>query len=184
MEPPQFDLLGMDVPVAFTDGTDVYDKLAQTYATHSKGLYILAPSGAGKTYFIEHQTIHDWVDGDVLWQATKAHPDGPWWNLPLEQIMELEARSDVITQEAKRLGFWIIGGSNTWLQPDAIVLPPWQTQKHRMSMRASGNYDGGLTPDQTEKALTQRRWFRRWLKQGVPQFTSIEEAAAELAARG
>ncbi len=183
MAPQVPQLPGLDIPVVFANGTDVYDRLAQSYRRHAKGYFLLAPSGAGKTYFVDHQVLPDWIDGDVLWQAVGALPDGEWWNLPLERIMELEARCDLITQEARRLGFWVLGGSNTWLQPDAVVLPHWQTQKYRMGLRLKHNYDGGLAPDQTGKALTQRRWFSRWTKQGVPKFTSIEAAAASLAAR-
>jgi hypothetical protein len=43
-------------PVIFTDGTHYFSELAKKYTQHTKGFFILAPSGAGKTYFIHNQT--------------------------------------------------------------------------------------------------------------------------------
>jgi hypothetical protein len=177
----KFSLLGLETPVVFADGTATYAKLAQEYRTHAKGYFIVAPSGSGKTYFINRQKQPDWIDGDDLWQATLAHPEGSWWLEPLDRVMELEARSDVITQEAKRLGFWIIGGSNTWLRPDAVVIPNWQTHKKYVRHREMHNYDGGATTAQLERLMRSRRWLARWTKQGVPKFQSVEEAAGYLA---
>lgn len=40
----------MDTPVIFSDGTEVYERLGREYIRHKRGLFILAPSGTGKTY--------------------------------------------------------------------------------------------------------------------------------------
>jgi hypothetical protein len=100
------------------------------YKTHERGLFILAPSGSGKTYFVKHHSQKDWIDGDELWNAAGAHPKGAWWTQGLEIIEWVDQRSDVITQEAKKLGLWVIGASNYWLVPDAVVIPPWETHKN------------------------------------------------------
>jgi hypothetical protein len=177
----KYDLLNINAPVIFTDGTATFSKLAETYRAHSKGYFILAPSGAGKTHFINSQKQHDWIDGDDLWQETFALPEGPWWLEPLERVMEIEARCDAITLEAKRLGFRVIGGSNTWLRPDAVAIPSWQTHRKYVVQREKNGYDGGATTEELEGLKRQRRWFARWTKQGVPKFSSVQEAADYLA---
>ncbi len=119
-----------ETPVVFADGSAVYSKLAKTYRTHSKGLFILAPSGSGKSYFVNHQAVKNWIDGDLLWVVTGADYSNDTWDESLEQIMEINARSDIITEQAKKQGFWVIGSSNLFLQPDAIVIPDWIKGSH------------------------------------------------------
>lgn len=161
-------------PLIFKEGSDVYKKFSQQSITHSKGLFILAPSGSGKTYFIERQEDRHWIDGDSLWEATNAHPSGFWWLG--DNIDEIDQRSDIITIQAKKLGFWIIGASNNFLKPDAIVLPHWSTHKRYIIQRESKSYDGGATSDRFSQVLRHRKWIRRWIRQGVSSFKSIKEA--------
>lgn len=169
-----------DTPLMFADGSDVYESFAKQFITHKQGFFIMAPSGSGKTYFINNQKEKHWMDGDALWETANAHPTGPWWLEP-EKIDEIDQRSDIITTQAKRLGFWIIGASNNFLKPDAIVLPHWSTHKRYISKREKENYDGGATSDRLAQVLSHRRWIRRWVKQGVPSFKSVKEAADFLA---
>lgn len=166
-------------PLIFKEGFAVYENFAQQFITHSKGFFILAPSGSGKTYFIEKQKDKHWMDGDSLWETTNAHPSGFWWLG--NDIDEIDQRSDIITIQAKKLGFWIIGASNNFLRPDAIVLPHWSTHKRYIINREKENYDGGATSDRLGQVLRHRRWIRRWVKKGTPCFKSINEAADFLA---
>ena len=168
--------LPSDTPLMFMDGSEVYKRFAKQFITHKVGFFIVAPSGAGKTYFIDLQKEKHWMDGDSLWEATNAHPYGPWWTEP-EKIQEIDQRSDIITMQAKRLGFWIIGASNDFLKPNAIVLPHWSTHKRYIGAREKGNYDGGATSDRLVQVLRHRRWIRRWVKEGVPCFGSVQDAA-------
>jgi len=168
-----------ETPLMFADGSTVYKKFAQEFITHKKGFFIMAPSGAGKTYFIDRQQEKHWMDGDSLWETTNAHPSGFWWLG--DNIDEIDQRSDIITIQAKRFGFWIIGASNNFLKPDAIVLPNWSTHKRYIMQRESKNYDGGATSDRLGQVLGHRRWIRQWVKKGVPCFKSVQEAADFLA---
>ena len=177
----QYKLLTNNTPLTFTDGTDIYQKLAQNVKTHNNGYFILAPSGAGKTHYVKSQAQPDWLDGDELWSATKALPEGEWWNEPLELIFEIERRCDVITEQAKRYGFWIIGASDRSLKPDAIVIPNWMTHKKWIAAREAINYDGGATTAQLSQVLNHRREIALWRKQNVPQFATVESAAVYLA---
>lgn len=169
-------LLDLGTPLVFRDGSDVYREFAQRYITHTKGFFILAPSGSGKTYFINRQTEPHWIDGDALWEATGAHPKGAWWLEPINVINDIDAKSDVITVEAKKLGFWVMGASNSWLKPDAIVLPPWNTHKKYIKTRERENYDGGATSDRFFQVLGHRKWIAKWIKKGVPKYKSVQEA--------
>ncbi len=167
--------------VVFTDGEQVYSELAKKYMTHDKGLFILAPSGTGKTYFCDHQSEPHWIDGDELWVKAGAHPDGAWWKEPIEIINWVDKRSDVVTMEAKAKGFWIMGASNYWLPPDAIVIPDWETHKKYISHRENNNYDGGATSEDHSQVLGHIEVIKKWhTDHGVPMYQSIEEAVKSL----
>ena len=179
----RYDLLDPKIPLIFADGSTVYNKLKETYITHSAGYFILAPSGAGKSHYIKNQKEQHWIDGDHLWMSTHAHPDGAWWLEPIETINEVDQRSDIITVQAKKLGFWIMGASNYWLKPDAIVIPLWSTHKKYIKHRETNSYDGGATSDKLEQVKTHRKWILQWKKKGVPMFKSINEAAEFLSTK-
>lgn len=179
-EKKDYDLLDGATPLVFADGTDVYGKLRDTYRTHDRGFFILAPSGAGKTHFIENQKEPHWIDGDDLWMAARAHPQGAWWEEDIAVIDEIDQKSDVVTVEAKKLGFWIMGASNYWLKPDAVVIPEWETHVAFIEKRERDGYDGGATIKDLEKLRKSREWMMRWEREGVSIFQSIEEAANSL----
>lgn len=176
-----FDLLQPDTPLVFADGTQIYKELGGKYIQHKFGLFILAPSGAGKTHFIKNQKEPHWIDGDDLWNSARAHPDGPWWTQGKDVIDEIDQRSDVITVEAKKLGFWIMGASNNWLKPDAIVIPHWRSHKKFIKHREETHYDGGATSDGLDQVLSHRKQILQWSKKGVPVFKSVPEAVDYLA---
>ncbi len=178
----KYKLLTSSTPLTYTDGTKVYKKLAKTFVRHDKGLFIMAPSGSGKTYFVENQQEMHWLDGDDLWQMAHAMPEGAWWLENLEVVTEIDRRCDVITVEAKKLGFWIVGASNNWLKPDAIVIPDWETHKKWIAAREQGTYDGGATTDKLDQVAGHREWIAKWEQQGVPKFKTVQEAAAYLSA--
>jgi hypothetical protein len=173
-------LLKANTPLIFADGTSIYNKLSEKYIVHKAGLFILAPSGAGKTHYVENQKKPHWIDGDEIWMAAKAHPEGSWWLKSIPVIEEIDQRSDVITAEAKKLGFWIMGASNYWLRPDAVVIPDWGTHQKYILHREKNNYDGGATSKNYDRLKSSRTWMSRWKKEGVPIFQSIEQAVENL----
>lgn len=167
--------------VIFTDGTQFFEDLQTKYRKHDRGYFILAPSGSGKTYFCNNQTEPHWIDGDELWMTSGAHPDGAWWLEPVEVINRVDQRSDTITMEAMNKGFWIMGASNYWLKPDAIVIPDWDTHKKYIATRHENNYDGGATPDDHDQVLRHIEFIKKWhVEHQVPQFPSIKDAVDAL----
>ena len=173
-------LFSQDTPLMFADGAEVYQDLEKQYIRHDRGFFIMAPSGAGKTHFVKNQDKPHWLDGDLLWTLTKAHPSGAWWLDGVEAITAIDQRCDVVTAQAKKLGLWIVGASNAWLRPDAIVLPHWSTHKRYIALREHGDYDGGATTAELAGVLGHRRWISKWSRQGVPKFNSVAEAAEYL----
>lgn len=158
-----------------------YETLAKKYVTHPKGLFILAPSGSGKTYFCKNQTTKHWIDGDDLWMGAGAHPEGSWWFESLKVINRVDQRSDIITVEAKKEGFWIMGASNFWLKPDAIVIPDWETHKAYIAHREEHDYDGGAKSDDHDQVLGHVEFIKKWhTDHGVPMFGTIAEAVMSL----
>lgn len=168
----------MDIkPVVFTENEAFYKDFAKTYRTHSKGLFILAPSGTGKTHFCKRQEEPHWIDGDDLWYTAKAHPTGAWWLESGEVINRIDVRSDVITYEAKEMGFWVMGASNNWLKPDAIVIPEWETHVAQIKYREENDYDGGAKSDALDQVKGHIEIIEKWhTEHGVPKFNSISEA--------
>jgi hypothetical protein len=143
----------------------------------------MAPSGAGKTHFVKSQKELHWMDGDNLWARSNAHPSGAWWLESVDVITKIDQRCDVITTEAKKLGFWVVGASNAFLKPDAIVIPDWETHKGWILAREQGNYDGGATSKDYEQVKGHREWISQWAKQGVPKFETVQQASEYLAAQ-
>lgn len=173
-------LYNQTTPLVFTDGTEIYNNLKKEYIPHEKGYFIYGPSGVGKTYFIDHQKIKNWIDGDILWSITKAFPEGDWWNLSGDEIDAIERRADIITEQAKKLGFWIIGASSVNMIPDAIVIPDFETHLKYIKYRETNNYDGGIQSNDLEKIKKTREYYSRFNKYGIPIFKSVDEAASYL----
>ena len=170
-------------PVIFNDGSDFFVDLATKYKKHKNGLFILAPSGAGKTHYIKSQTENDWIDGDYLWEDSNAHPDfkEKWWTQGIEVINRVDQRSDVITLEATDQGFWIMGASNYWLKPDAIVIPDWDVHVNYIKHREENNYDGGATSDALGQVKEHIETMLKWHNDhDVPVYKSIAEAVENL----
>lgn len=170
------DLYDENIPLVFTDGTNIYNDLKKEYVTHNKGYFIYGPSGVGKTYFINNQEVKNWIDGDILWSHAHAFPDSDWWNLPGEEIDMIERRADVITEQAKKLGFWIIGASSVNVVPDAIVIPDFDTHLSYIKYRENNNYDGGIKSDDLDRIKNTREYYSRFSRDGVPIFKSVSEA--------
>ena len=66
-------------PIIYTSGKSLFKRYMDNYVIHTKGYFILAPSGSGKTYYVNHQRFKDWIDGDVLWDEAGAFPAWGWW---------------------------------------------------------------------------------------------------------
>ncbi len=165
----------------FCDGEFVFKEFTKEYVVHPKGLFIVAPSGSGKTHFMKRQKEKDWIDGDVIWTATGAHPTTAWWNESLEVIFEINEKSDIITSQARKLGLWIMGASNAWLVPDAIILPDWKTHQHYIQEREKNNYDGGATSRDFAKVFAHRGDLKKFARKNhVKIFKTVEEAVEHL----
>lgn len=175
-----FNLLDFDTPLVFADGTDFWKKMTDSYVVHKRGFFILGPSGAGKTHFVKNQNEPHWIDGDNIWAGSNASPAGEWWLRSGEDIGIIDSRSDVMTVQAKQLGLWVVGASNYWLKPDAIVIPHWSTHQKYIKHRELHGYDGGAKSDAFDQVLWHRKWIMKYAKQGVPQFKSVQDAAKYL----
>jgi hypothetical protein len=173
--------LDFNTPLIFADGAAFWHQVTTEHIVHKKGFFILGPSGSGKTHFVKNQEDSHWIDGDKIWAGTNAAPAGEWWLRSGEDIGIIDSRSDVMTAQAKTLGLWIVGASNYWLKPDAIVIPHWSTHKKYIRHREQHGYDGGAKSDAFAQVLWHRRWIMQYTKQGIPQFRSVQEAAEYLA---
>lgn len=161
----------------FCDGESVLRQFQQEYVVHEKGFFILAPSGTGKTHYVKNQTVKDWIDGDEIWMAANAHPQTDWWTQGIEVINEVEQKSDMITKQAMKNGLWIMGASNYWLMPHAIVLPEWEQHKQYIIMREQNNYDGGAKSDAFDQVLSHREYMEDIAqKNNISIFHSIADA--------
>ena len=169
-------MLNPETPIIFSDGTEIYKNFSEKYITHKRGFFILAPSGSGKTHYINSQEERHWIDGDELWMATNAHPNNAWWTAgnSATSLREADFRSDVVTHQAKKLGFWVMGASNLWLRPDAIVLPEWDQHKQYIASREQNNYDGGATTDRLQQVIEHRDRIKQHAKSKIPEFRRLD----------
>lgn len=172
--------MNTDTPIIFSDGTTFYDNLAKTYRRHNRGLFILAPSGAGKSHFVDNQDDRHWIDGDYLWPIANADLTSEGWESNRETIEWINRRSDIITCQAKMLGFWIIGSSNSFLKPDAIVIPKWDIHKKYIAERDRTTNEHGATMSNLNGVLRHREIIQRWKEQDVLCFESVKDAAEAL----
>lgn len=172
----EFETLPFKTPLVFADGTTFWKNIQKNYVQHKRGFFILGPSGSGKTHFVKSQNDPHWIDGDKLWESSKAHPTGEWWLESNEVITMIDQRSDLMTAQAMHLGYWVIGASNNWLKPDAIIIPHWSTHKKYIRHREANNYDGGAKSDAFDQVLWHREYIMQWMKKGVPKFKSAFEA--------
>lgn len=167
--------------VIYADGDAFFGELGKRYIQHPKGLFIMTPSGAGKTYFCTRQREPHWIDGDIVLTDAGAQPKTDWWNHGVPVIERVEQRCDVITQQCVDKGFWIMASINSWLKPDAIVIPDWEVLTARIANRQQNNYDGGLTSDQHEQLKKGIEIIKKWnTEHGVPLYGSIDEATTAL----
>ena len=168
-------------PVTFNEDAKFYNQLGEKYLKHDFGLFILAPSGAGKSHFCRGQKEKHWIDGDDLWMGSHAHPEGPWWLEPIDTMNRIDKRSDIVTMEAMYEGFWVMGASNFWLKPSAIVLPDWEQHVAYIKFREENNYDGGAKSDRLKQVEEHRAAIEKWhTDHGVPLFKSVDEAVKSL----
>ena len=93
-----------------------------------------------------------------------------------DEIDMIERRADVITEQAKKLGFWIIGASSVNVVPDAIVIPDFDTHLSYIKYRENNNYDGGIKSDDLDRIKNTREYYSRFSRDGVPIFKSVDEA--------
>jgi hypothetical protein len=94
--------------------------------------------------------------------------------------MDTNNKCDIITEQARKQGYSVMGSSNNWLKPDAIVLPPWNIHKKYVLARENNNYDGGAKNNDLSGLKAHRKIIKQWTKAGVPCFISIDEAANNL----
>ncbi|MEO6508479.1 MAG: hypothetical protein ABIO02_00845, partial [Patescibacteria group bacterium] len=166
----------------FKKGDEVYKQFMDEYKVHTKGFFILGSSGSGKTHFVKNQKEKHWIDGDDLWMAAGASPLRPWWTEGPEVTSDVDRKRDIITQQAKKLGLWILGASNYWLIPDAIVIPDWELHKSYIIERSINHYDGGVREGDFPQVLAHRDSLMKIAEEkDIPVFSSVKEAADSLA---
>lgn len=169
-------------PVIFCEGTTFFNNVVQRYTVHKTGLFILTPSGAGKTHYCKRQTVPNWIDGDDLWLESGAQPAGEWWDMGVPVINAVEQRCDIITAQAVDRGLRILGSINYWLKPDAIVIPDWEVLVDQIQRRQdSGEYDGGMTSAHHAQLKIHIGIINEWhTKHAVPKFKSVTQAIEHL----
>ena len=77
--------------VIYASGEIFFEELGKKYVQHPKGLFIMTPSGAGKTYFCSRQEEQHWIDGDTVLTDAGAQPQNDWWNQGVPVILDEES---------------------------------------------------------------------------------------------
>lgn len=117
----------------------------------------------------------------MLWPAANVDKTPGDWNDSADSVLEINNKCDVITNKAKKLGFWVVGSSNNFLKSDAIVLPKWNTHKSYIAAREKTSYYEGATSNDLDGVKAHRAVIRKWRKYGVPCYESVQDTAKYLA---
>lgn len=162
----------------FSNGSKVYKKYDKKYKRHEKGLVILGPPGIGKTTFIRKDEKHIWKSGrklDWIDQDDLLHELGVDWHFNLNNQHDFRLnymRADYITEQSKKLGYWLIGSLFWEYKADAIVIPPWEIHSEYVKKR------GDLNPHMVKQI--RKLLFKQAKQMKIPLFLSIEDAVENL----
>ena len=104
----------------------------QSAVLHPKGRLVVAPNGAGKSYYVEHQAQKDWLDQDPYLEQV---------DIPTKSSDKLSEatmqQADKATLALKRAGAWVLGA--TWWDPanvDAFVIPSAAVTQTRLAAKS------------------------------------------------
>lgn len=70
-----------------------------------------------------------------------------------------------------------MGFSNSYLKPNAIVMPPWETHKAYIRKRAYSKYNSVLREEDLSEVKAHRLWIEHWKAVKVPRYEAIVLAA-------
>ena len=153
----------------FTDGSDVYNDFNQEYKQHKKGFVILAPSGTGKTTFVNNQIgiKKNWIDSDSLFGSKSLNID--WMNSKNEVEERLSyLRADYMLEQSKLYGYRIIGSLFYKYKADAVVLIPLNEHIEYVKLRKDLNID---KIKQLRKTIAYHAYYLN-----IPVFSNINSA--------
>lgn len=157
----------------FIDGKDIADDFNTEYKRHKKGYVLLAPPGAGKSYFISKQTGTDkhWIDSDMIMGPKSLNVQ---WNNKSGTVDEILGylRADYMLTQCKMYGYRIMGSLFWEYKADAMVIPPLKLHKKYTEKRKD------LDNNNLNK---MRQIFRNHAKNNnIPIFNSIKNAVKYL----
>lgn len=184
----------------------VVDSHLTKHIKHKHGAVVFVGSGGGKSTTCRNQTPNeegktDFIDADLVYRETEAHPlqpgvfpplPLPWWNMGIEVIREVDRRCGQVNQSMIEHGLWAFTTSfdqDDLYVPDGIVVVmlPWEEQKKRIIEKFnSSNYDAGAQPTEQGFAIAQRHraeveGIAR--EKGIPIVDSIDMAIEMLRER-
>ena len=185
---------------------EVVSRYEEKHVKHKHGAIIFVGSGGGKSTTYRNQVPDangklDFVDADLLYRETEAHPlqpgvfplrPMPWWNMGPKIIQEVEKRCGIVNEAMVNHGLWTL---TTSFDPDdayipdniVIVLLPWEEHKKRVIEKFnSENYDAGAEP--TEEGFARIQEHREWTEKvarekNIPIVNSIESAITLIRSR-
>lgn len=141
---------------------------------------VLAPSGAGKTFFsIRYPGIA--VDGDLVVKQAHGWPEGRWWEtMSVEERLEIHARNeDALTDFAHEHPDFLILFNGRWSNPGivyAVVIP--DEDQHRANVEAKAARGVTTQPNKWSEVTGNRDRLARFAStQAIPIYTSFEVMA-------
>tara|TARA_B100001175_G_C19403854_1_gene587645 strand:- start:140 stop:688 length:549 start_codon:yes stop_codon:yes gene_type:complete len=150
-------------------------------AFSKKGVSLIAPTGAGKTYFINNQQQGNrlWIDADPLMKRAKVLPEyNEWSEYNFETIAQM---CDMVTVYVKQKHKLRILGSTWWdaAMHDAMVIPDVGELKARLSQKED-KFDDSFFENNVLVAI--KIMEKEAIKSNVPIiYDSIENAVLRFA---
>jgi len=151
---------------------------------------ILAPSSAGKSWFVLHNDgLGDFgclIDGDAVVSQYVGWPkEAKWWeDATLSGIVHQRNCRSIRTFASKRPDALVFFNGDMSSDPGlvgAVVIPPLQVVKRNMSNKAARGSDQPIDPATITENVAAIRSFAS--RSGIPEFTTFESAVRHLRSR-
>ena len=140
----------------------------QSAVLHPEGKFVVAPNGAGKSYYVKQQAQNDWLDQDPYLEQVDIPTRG---NDKLSKATMQQA--DKATLALKRAGAWVLGA--TWWDPanvDAFVVPSAAVIQTRLAAKPD-KFDENFYANNVEPQIETIRKVAK--EHEIPIYDSFED---------
>ena len=156
----------------FANASNIYKQIDKDYTKHENGYVIIAPPGAGKSYFVRNLNNNngkkkDFIDGDLL--LPKLGVNWKIGKFPEPDFVLSYKRADLMLEQSRQYGYRILTSTFFEFNGDALVLPKIKDHKELVKKRKD------LTWNYVLQLRKRFEWFAKNYY-NTPIFETFDEA--------